>query len=540
MILPVSSHSDITMPLNIQSCRAMSLVLLWFFTAYISFFTLGFERVLLLYSYLGIAVIFVPIAGWIGDTYLGRYRVIKYSMRILWVFLISCEVIITLDYIEALSKVLSAIVGIGAVASIGILANIIQFGIDQFPDASSTQISGFIQWTVWIMYLAESVFLLTTSCICGLYSDYIPLFLLPLMCTVSIVCDIFWGHWLIKEPVKNNPLKQIFQVLKYAIKNKYPRLRSAFTYWEDKPYSRIDLGKSKYGGPFTTEQVEDVKTFFRLLLLLLTTFPLFCLVVGILLLDTNKLYIQFRSNHSETRCLNSKSVIEYMKYCLNATAVQFSNYFSIAVLFPAIKLIQSPLLKKFPYLVDMSLFHRVLFGLFILLLFEVSLITIEVVSLHLTPKYNNLTCILIVQEGLPSGQLLNLDMNWIIIPQTLLGASIFLMLSSTIEFLYAQAPLSMRGFFFGLLFLILGVSYGIANLFSHYIPKIAMKYVKSSSEARNCNIWYLGIVTFLTILLLCGGFVMKKLYKPRKRDENWHNTQKFAIEYFDKYHSNFF
>ena len=28
---------------------------------------------------------------------------------------------------------------------------------------------------------------------------------------------------------------------------------------------RIDLGKSKYGGPFTTEQVEDVKTVLRLL-----------------------------------------------------------------------------------------------------------------------------------------------------------------------------------------------------------------------------------------------------------------------------------
>ena len=28
---------------------------------------------------------------------------------------------------------------------------------------------------------------------------------------------------------------------------------------------RIDLGKHKYGGPFTYEQVEDVKTFYMLL-----------------------------------------------------------------------------------------------------------------------------------------------------------------------------------------------------------------------------------------------------------------------------------
>ena len=61
----------------------------------------------------------------------------------------------------------------------------------------------------------------------------------------------------------------IFNVLRYAKKNKYPRLRSAFTYWDDKPFSRIDLGKTKYGGPFTTEQVEDVKTFFRIVVVIL-------------------------------------------------------------------------------------------------------------------------------------------------------------------------------------------------------------------------------------------------------------------------------
>ena len=61
-----------------------------------------------------------------------------------------------------------------------------------------------------------------------------------------------------------NPFKINFQVLRYAIKtNKNPWLRSTFTYWEDKHYSRIDLGKAKYDGPFTTEQVETVKTFFQ-------------------------------------------------------------------------------------------------------------------------------------------------------------------------------------------------------------------------------------------------------------------------------------
>ena len=35
--------------------------------------------------------------------------------------------------------------------------------------------------------------------------------------------------------------------------------------------SRIDLGKHKYGGPFTTEQVKDVKTFLRLILVIVVS-----------------------------------------------------------------------------------------------------------------------------------------------------------------------------------------------------------------------------------------------------------------------------
>ena len=42
---------------------------------------------------------------------------------------------------------------------------------------------------------------------------------------------------------------------------------SAFTYCEDELPSRLDLGKHKYGGPFTTEQVEDVKTFLWLVMI---------------------------------------------------------------------------------------------------------------------------------------------------------------------------------------------------------------------------------------------------------------------------------
>ena len=139
----------------------------------------------------------------------------------------------------------------------------------------------YISWYVWNCILAISTGIIFIKS----FPHYIPLlyFLLPLLCTLSILSDCCFKHWLVKEPVTSNPLKLFHQVLKYAVKNKYPRLRNTFTYWEDKPYSRIDLGKTKYGEPFTTEQVEDVKIFFRFLAILGIFIPTLILVFGLML-----------------------------------------------------------------------------------------------------------------------------------------------------------------------------------------------------------------------------------------------------------------
>ena len=81
------------------------------------------------------------------------------------------------------------------------------------------------------------------------------------------VCNIQF----IREPPSVSPYMRVFKVLQFAKNHKTPLHRSAFTYWEDGPPSRLDMGKDKYGGPFTNEQVEDVKTFFRLLYFLACT-----------------------------------------------------------------------------------------------------------------------------------------------------------------------------------------------------------------------------------------------------------------------------
>ena len=96
-----------------------------------------------------------------------------------------------------------------------------------------------------------------------------------------VLLTISWKkrHWFYIEPGHTNPYKTVFKVIKFAKKHKYPLQRSAFTYGDNYLPSRIDFAKQRYGGPFTTEQVENVKTFVRIVIVLLTVGPLFTLEV---------------------------------------------------------------------------------------------------------------------------------------------------------------------------------------------------------------------------------------------------------------------
>ena len=104
----------------------------------------------------------------------------------------------------------------------------------------------------------------------------IPVVLLilgSLSLSVVLIMDCLCHKWLDTRDKTGNPIKLIYEVLNYARKNKCPRLRSAFTYIDEEQPSRLDFGKHKFGGPFTEEEVEDVKTVFRIL-------PILVAVVG--------------------------------------------------------------------------------------------------------------------------------------------------------------------------------------------------------------------------------------------------------------------
>ncbi len=244
----------------------------------------------------------IPFAGWLADICFGRYKMIRWSMWIMWVAAILTTInSVVAEFVSGYQGIHMGVslimIFILAIGFGGYQANVIQFGLDQLQDASTTEITAFITWYVWTYFCNGAFFDFTHICIKPKYYLFGQL-IVCMSITVAIISPHFWGDLLVKEPVTQNPFTLIYKVIRYAIKNKHPRCRSAFTYCEDELPSRIDFGKSKYGGPFTTEQVEDVKTFLRLLVVIATA-SIF-LGEGVALFQFNNLLIRIFQHAKST------------------------------------------------------------------------------------------------------------------------------------------------------------------------------------------------------------------------------------------------
>ena len=256
----------------------------------------------------GIMFLLYPLVGHLTDVYLTRYRSLKCSFGFL--VLAACigtiyeSVLIAILIIEkfqifqfSYAYVYVVPIILFLVYTVGLAlfqANAIQFGLDQLLEASTQELISFIHWYYWAQnvgslaffyVVASSTFIMDVTdektngminrFLIGRFNNAILFcFLIVMFVAVTAVLIKFYStkkHFYIQK-AGLNPFKNIYKVLKYSWKHKVPEHRSAFTYWEEDIPRRIDLGKNKYGGPFTNEEVEDAKTFLRILPLLLCLF----------------------------------------------------------------------------------------------------------------------------------------------------------------------------------------------------------------------------------------------------------------------------
>ena len=146
------------------------------------------------------------------------------------------------------------------------------FFTDQVIGATADELSTLIYWYVWASNFGSGLSFTISSLAIVPYINVVGVATAGIfaICLVAIiVSDCLCQQWLDKTHKATNPIKLIIQVLNYTRKHSYPERRSAFTYLDEEQPARIDFGKDKFGGPFTEEEVEDVKTVLRLLPLLM-------------------------------------------------------------------------------------------------------------------------------------------------------------------------------------------------------------------------------------------------------------------------------
>ena len=99
-------------------------------------------------------------------------------------------------------------------------------------------------------------------------ADYVVVLVVALCLTLAISLDCLLKHWLDKDPViprGENPLCLILKIVWFTVKSRRSPIPSQQHHGV---LTNFDVAKRVYAGPFTHEQVEDVKTFFRVLLVI--------------------------------------------------------------------------------------------------------------------------------------------------------------------------------------------------------------------------------------------------------------------------------
>ena len=538
--------------------KGATLVLVWYFFAVISiqpFFNPIFSTYIhtaidpvvsgTIYGATAFLLLFYPLAGCLADIRWGRRKAVVNSLCFMFWSLIVVSILCCLAFISFIPVVvsksvwtsmntasaisLSVIFGPAIVFGITLFlcsyivfsANIIQFGMDQLTDSPSDDSATFIHWYVLITCLGLVLSRFLNVWVVNI--AVIPLALLGLGITLFIG-HMHKEHWFLVEPASRNPYKLVYRVIKFAIKHKNPIWRSAFTYCEDELPSRIDLGKRKYGGPFTSEQVEDVKAFLGILSILFTLGPVFAVEVA-----AGDVVSKIAGHMDGTRkfTLHNGTIKSFFSSTGIITTLSAIIFILLYVSLPRhyIRKYIPGMLKR----MGLGMFFRMLSALTTLAMDTVGHVkNVNVTSCFLASGYhshNNYSS----GHDMSSSVSMNINSSFLVIQNILNSISYVLVYNAAFEFICAQSPHAMKGLLIGIFFAIDGVF----QLLEVLLLLIPFNWWRLSSNFPSCGfVYYL-----INVVIVLAGFVAytqaARRYQYRQRDEP-DNIYRYAEDYYEK------
>lgn len=458
-----------------------------------------------------------PISGWVADIKLGRGKSINLSLWLAWVGMlticcsdlfqyIGCDMVY--DILRYSGYILGLIFLMLGTASFH--TNALAYMADQMPDASSSQIQSFIRWFTWTLLVGfgcDYLEVLDQS----LSSRYIIIgtfFFAFVIMTISLVIHQFTTNvFMTTKPVRNNPYSLVYRVLQFARKNKNKALnRSSLTYWEDKMPSRIDLGKSRYGGPFTEEEVENVKSFGKVV-------TIFVFLGGIFIpyFDLANQGAVYGHQYKYSQVLHG-----YGSYLVWQTFVMLG-----VILIPLCELVIIPLFPKLNYF-----FNSPLKGLFIAhVLALAAIVALLGIQAYILANHNSF-CYLSVLVNSHEQVHNNVHFIFLIIPCSIIGLYVMFSFSESLQVICSQAPHEMSGMLMGVFWFIRAIYISMGTLISIVISNYP--------NLKTCSFWVLLVLLIFAAIGIIAFTVFMYYYPFRERATVYHNQQVIE-EHYDKY-----
>ena len=224
-----------------------------------------------------------PIVGWIADACVGQYWMMHFSMWILWLGYAAMAFLCSISKFASWNSYLFPFCFLAAsFGSAGFQANAIPLGADVINYKTSEELSSYFHYYYWMRNLAITVYLVCTACADFQTKRNTVIDMIPVLCiSLSLVLNGCFRNWFDRNRERKNPYWKVIRVLFLAMVIKRPIHRSAFSFSGASPPSRINLTKKVHGGKFSNEEVEDVKTFLRLLLVALSVLSSLVLFMGV-------------------------------------------------------------------------------------------------------------------------------------------------------------------------------------------------------------------------------------------------------------------
>ena len=492
------------------------------------------------HSVIGLLQMMYPIGGLIADVHCGRYRIVTWSLCSVWCGFILVSVGgVTYTTIKNKDIAIYCIASAGVMAMLafvvgfsGFQANIVQFGLDQLLDASSENLSLFLHWLVWTNYIGQLlIWLFVTAHTCSKTIEtfqYIAVIALIVLSTILVFFISCKRRWFNSENVVANPYQNVYRVIKFTAKHGKPLgHRSALTYSDDVRPSRIDFAKQKYGGIFTTEVVEDVKTFLRILLMLLAITPMFYFDVS-----TSYLFPLYglhlgknESTNNESKCTYEWMLFESGNLTKIISVVAIPLY--IILVYPHIK-------RWVPRII-----YRMGIGVVLKVMSVIFMLAIQVFANSLaTSDAIEYKCLFVSEYSFFGNHKVSRSLEFpteaLVIYSFIDGIASPLINITVLEFISAQSPHTMKG-------LLLGVFYAFRGLFFTLgcvgtFPFAQEKLWEDHRGKLDCGFYYYLSNSVLGVIGLVVFLTTARRYRNRERDDRPY-THQYAEDYYSRYAS---